>query len=451
MRGCLAAALLAAACLAPTEAGAQVWQDVDLRLIGLLERSRPGVFGSVFNDDLDDDFLGFYGAYGLLAPLHSRIELRALFDTNVVRIIDGEVFAGPRRFEDEITETGLLREGWLSVNLPAGVEVGAGKRRLRLAEGLIFDEYATGADLSVSAGPLRWAVGAWWPGRELVPDTDPLMGTTLDLRLDLSNYLTFFAYGDAPDAQNGAPFIRDLVSALLPELPTVGECATLRGNSLRFWMGGAINLLFEGQSFRAAGAWQWGHAAILPDSINDPRCIDIVRAIIAGLPRVDETISAFALDAAWRTRVHPNIFVGLFGTWLSGDSEPLMGTWTAFSPPAPLLPTTMLFFNGGATSTILDNTLTLAGVEGRGVRAAGASLLLVATERLEFDLLLAGLWPDAGSGSYGAEYDARLRARLTDRLDLRVEFGALNEGAVYDAPRIWWQANTSLGWRWTGR
>lgn len=444
-----ALALLVLLCLpAPSRADAPT-QEIDLRLIGLLDRNRPGLFGSVFNEDLDDEFLGLYAAYGLFWPLHPRVQLRGLLDTNVLRTIDGELFAGPRRFEDEIRETGMLREGWLSVTLPAGAEIGAGKRRVRLAEGLIFDEYALGADLAVTAGPLRWLTGAWWPGRTFVPDAAPILGTVVDWRLDLSNTLSFFVFGDAPDAQSGAPFVRELVAALLPELPTVADCATLRGNSLRYWMGGAVNLLFEGQSFRAAGVWQIGHAAILPSALDHPRCIEIVRAIIEALPRVDEEIAAFGFDAAWRIRLHPNIFAGLFGTWLSGDSEPLVGTWTAFSPPAPLMPNTLLFFNGGATSTILDNTLTLSGVEGRGVQAAGVSLLLVATERVEFDLLLAGLWPDAGSGSYGAEYDTRLRARLGDNFDLRVEFGALHEGAVYDAPRIWWQLNAALGWRWT--
>lgn len=444
-----ALALILLACLPTTGRADGVVHEVDLRQIGLLDRNRPGLFGSLFNEDLDDDLLGLYAAYGLTLTPHRRLQVRTLLDTNVLRVIDGALFAGPRRIEDEIVETGLVREAWTSVNLPAGAEIGAGKRRVRLAEGLIFDEYALGADLTITAGPVQWLVGAWWPGRPFVPNAAPILGSQVDLRLDLSNTISLFVFGDAPDAQDGAPFVRELVSALLPELPTVGECATLRGNSLRYWMGGALNLLFEGQSIRAAGVWQLGHAAILPTALDAPRCIDIVRAIIEGLPRADAPITAFGLDAAWRARLHPNIYAGLFGTWLSGDAEPLAGNWTAFSPPAPLLPNTLLFFNGGATSTILDNTLTLSGVEGRGVRAAGITLLLVATERVEFDLLLAGLWPDAGEGTYGAEYDARVRARLGDRFDLRVEFGALHEGAVYDAPRIWWQLNAALGWRWT--
>jgi hypothetical protein len=421
---------------------------VDLRLIGLLERSRPGPFGSVFNEDLDDDILGIYAAYGVAWQAHRRVQLQGLLDTNVINLRDGELLAGPLPFEEELEQTGFLREAWLTLDLPAGLDLGAGKRRVRMADGLIFDEYATGAELAVQAGPLRWSAGGWWPGRALVPPNDPILGTTLTWQIDLSNTLYLFAYGDAPDASDGAAFVKDLVSALLPELPTVADCATLRGNSLRYWLGGGLNLLFEGHSIRAAGAWQLGHAAILPASIDAPDCAAFVRSIIEALPRVDEPIAAFGLDAAWRARISSHFFAGVFGTWLSGDPEPLSGTWTAFSTPAPLLPNSLLFFNGNTTSTILDNTLSLSGVEGRGVRAAGLTALFVANARLEVDVLLAGLWPDAGSGAYGTEYNARLRARLSDAIDLRIEFGALLEGAVYDAPRTWWQSNVALNWQW---
>ncbi|MGK0362627.1 MAG: hypothetical protein ACI9U2_004948 [Bradymonadia bacterium] len=441
------ALLLALGAVAPA-AAREVSHRIDLRALTLIDRSRPGPFGSVLNEDLDDELLGIYAAYGVRVAPHRRIRVRGLLDTNVLQLREGQVFAGPRRIEDEIERTGLIREAWLTLDLPAGLGLGVGKRRARLADGLIFDEYALGAELSVSAGRLQWTMGAWWPGRAIVPDEAPIVGTTLEYQFDLSNLLYLFAFGDAPDAQSGAAFVKDLVSALLPELPTVADCATLRGESLRLWMGGGVNVLVQGHAFRAVGAWQTGHAAILPTSIDAPGCAAIVRSILEALPRVDEPISAFGFDASWRVKLNRVVFAGLFGTWLRGDPEPLGGTWTAFSPPASLLPNTLLFFNGGATSTILDNTLALSGVEGLGVRAFGASLLLVLTDRVEVDLLLAGLWPDAGEGAYGAEYDARLRARLGKQVDLRVEFGALLEGAVYDAPRVWWQANAALNWQW---
>lgn len=423
-------------------------QRVDLRLIGLLERSRPGPFGSVLNEDFDDEVLGIYAAYGMAWQPHARVQLQGLLDTNVLNWRADTLRAGPLPLTEEIAQTGLLRVAWLTVDLPAGLELAAGKRRLRVADGLIFDEYATGAELGFQAGGLRWTAGAWWPGRALAPPDDPLLGATLTWQIDLSNSVYLFAYGDAPDASDGAAFVQDLVAALLPELPTVSDCATLGGNSLRYWLGGGLNLLFEGHTVRAVGTWQLGHAAILPAALDSPRCGPFVRSILEALPRVDEPIAAFGLDAAWRARISSHLFAGVFGTWLSGDPEPLSGTWTAFSPPAPLLPNTLLFFNGNTTSNILDNTLSLSGVEGRGVRAAGLTALFVAHPRLELDLMLAGLWPDAGSGAYGTEYNARLRARLSASLDLRVEFGALLEGAVYDAPRIWWQSNGALNWQW---
>lgn len=436
-------------CGAPDSAFARdISHRIDLRALTLVDRSRPGPFGTVLNEDLDDELLGIYAAYGIQAAPHPRVRLRGLLDTNVIQLRDGDVFAGPRRIEDEIERTGLIREAWLTLDLPAGLGIGLGKRRVRLADGLIFDEYALGSELNISAGRLQWTVGAWWPGRALVPDQALILGTTLEYQFDLSNLLYLFAFGDGPNAQSGAGFVKDLVSALLPELPTVADCATLRGDSLRLWMGGGLNLLVEGHAFRAVGAWQTGHAAILPTSIDAPDCAPIVRSILEALPRVDEPISAFGFDASWRVKLNRVMFAGLFGTWLRGDPEPLSGTWTAFSPPASLLPNTLLFFNGGATSTILDNTLALSGIEGRGVRAFGASVLFVLTDRVEIDLLLAGLWPDAGEGAYGTEYNTRLRARLADQLDLRVEFGALLEGKVYDAPRVWWQANGALNWQW---
>lgn len=421
---------------------------VDLRALTLIDRSRPGPFGTVLNEDLDDELMGLYAAYGVQATPHRRLRLRGLLDTNVLQLRDGVVFAGPRTLQAEITRTGLIREAWMALDLPAGLDLGLGKRRVRMADGLIFDEYALGSELTISAGRLQWSAGVWWPGRALVPDDALIVGATLEYQFDLSNLLYLFAFGDAPDAQSGAAFVKDVVSALLPELPTVADCATLRGDSVRVWMGGGLNLRMQGHSIRAVGAWQTGHAAILPTSIDAPGCAAIVRSVLEALPRVDEPISAFGFDGSWRVKVNRVMFPGVFATWLRGDPEPLSGTWTAFSPPASLLPNTLLFFNGGATSTILDNTLALSGIEGRGVRALGATMLFVLSDRVEVDLLLAGLWPDAGDGSYGTEYNTRLRARLADAVDMRLEFGALLEGAVYVEPRVWWQANAALNWQW---
>ncbi|MEZ4466103.1 MAG: hypothetical protein R3F60_00325 [bacterium] len=418
---------------------------VEASLLGLAEREAPAPLPDVIDAPLDREVAGLYLAVGGLLAVGPRIELSALFDTHVMEWKDGEVLAGGRPLGDEVAETALLREARLRLWLPAGLSLEAGKGRVRLGEGLIFDHYAAGLALGVDAPPFSLQIGVLWPGRDLVPDRPALVHARLAAHLDLTRSLFVFAAGDAPDAAVGGDSLRDLVAAVAPASSALARCADLRGDSVRAFFGGGLDFLLEDHWITAVGILQLGQADIEVYARERSDCGVGVRRILELFPRVDAPVRAFALDASWRVRASSLLFPGAFGTWLSGDDDPLAGRWTVFAPPAALVGRTALFFNAGPP--ILDQTLEVSGLDARGVRAVGASLLVAPSAELEVTGVVAWLEPDEGPGSYGAEYDLKARWRPDEAWEVQAEAAVLDEGDFFVNPGTWWQVSLVLAVR----
>ena len=327
-------ALVLLLALSRVAAAAEGEVRADASLLALIERDSPAPLPSVIDATFDREVLGLYLAVGGLLALGPRVELSALFDTHVLEISEGEVLAGGRPFSEEVAETALLREGRLRLWLPAGLSLEAGKGRVRLGEGFIFDHYATGLAFGVDAPPFSLEIGVLWPGRDLVPDRPALVHGRLSAHLDLTRTLFLFAAGDAPDAAVGGENLRALVAAVAPDLPALVDCADLRGDSVRAFFGGGLDFLLDEHWITAVGMLQLGHADI--EVYARPGCSVGVQRILSLFPQVEAPVRAFALDASWRVRATSLLFPGIFGTWLSGDEDPFAGRWTVFAPPAAL-------------------------------------------------------------------------------------------------------------------
>lgn len=421
--------------------------ELNLRMLGLLDRNVPGSLPRLLPASYDQSLVGLALGVGGTLAVGNTLELTLGFDTRLTTVEDGAVLANGRPLAEEAEATGFLREARLHLWLPGQLQVDAGRGRRRVGEGFILDSEALGADVAVDAGDFTFQIGALWPGRDLEPSGSLLVHGRLTQHLDLTRSLYLFVAGDAPEAAVGTSALRELVAALAPDVPRLADCAHLAGHSVRAFAGAGVDLLLEEHWITAVAIRQLGRAQINVRSLDEPSCGVVVQRILGLFPQVDAEVDAFALDIGWRVRLTEVLYPGVFGTWLSGDTQPFVGDWTVFAPPAALLGRTLVFFNAGATTPVLEETLDVAGLQARGVRATGITLLAALSRALEVDGVVAFLWPDAGPGYYGTEYNARVRWQVSDTWRLLAEAGVLDEGDFFGGPERWWQATLMVGWQ----
>lgn len=444
-------------------------------LIGRVQRDRPdeiirvrpdGAFDTAgyLTPRLDEDDLLAYAALGVDLRWGAHLEGALSAATGALVWRDGELFADGRPIADEVHETGFLRDAWLRGALgEASVE--GGRRRLRLGDGLLVDEIATGAAARYDADPIGAEIGAWWVGRALEPQGQPLALVRARWLLDLLSEVHVFGaatrYADDIARALAQPAVDRILIGLGPTAGALAdlalaECARIDAEFTLGWVGAGAELILDGGSLRAHGAVGLGegHLRGTPRADAPLACRALVTREVLQR-RVDRDLTIRSLGLTVEARLHrwSWLYPGAFATWLTGQEGDFDGEPSAFLAPAPFLARPRLFFGAGLGSSLQGRAPAAAGVSGRGVRLIGASLLWVPVQTLEITLDVATLWADTDDGladgrHYGEEVDLWGRWRVTDAVALRAEVDALWLGAFYPEDGVWWQAVAGVEAEW---
>jgi hypothetical protein len=379
-----------------------------------------------------------------------------------------EATSNGRPVPDELHQTLLLREAYAAVALgPARfATVRAGRRRLAVADGFVYDDYATGAEAALDLGaigpPLSLSVAAFEPSRDLprrARDVSPMVAARVDWLPSLFEHagVFFAAYRDRGGGM--AELLRDaLVERFATEILratapadasaaadrlAVLEAAPAESDATLAWFGTSGTLVpWRGQRLTWTGALlrgrvDWIRAAIRPDPEQPPATLaeDLqLRGHLASLQ--------WDVDLGWRVTAGAS-FLLLSGGELPrrapGSTGPITGTYDGFLGVAPFITRTNLFFGGGLSETFADRRAAAPGVNGRGVVAPGLSLGW--DPRDDVGVRVSGTWLRAdapgpfGGLVYGTEVDLEITWQLARWLQVGAEADALFPGDFFPGDR----------------
>ncbi len=449
-----------------------------------VDRNRPDDLLRI-NDDLSFDVPGYLAPRldeatsirfaGVAATLFVQdwLLLRGAVDTGGVRFVDGEVTTNGRGFEEEVTETGLLREAYAEASW-GPVQIGAGKRNRRIGGGLVYDEYATGGSVAAEAFDLRLESGVWLLGRELVPSRGPVLTGRLGWSLDETNEVYVFASLITDDAAAAEELAQAMIDSLLVRRvgaqPLVGglalaafqDCARVEAEARPWVAGGGADLLFAGHTIHLVALVGRGSAHVAVNrALQSDSCVALLEELPPELQGLLGTLqdnvpwgereidlASFAVDATWRMRITSWLYPGAAFTWLSGNDEEFQDL-TVYLAPAPYLPRSTLFFGGGLGTGFETRSASAAGVLARGVIAPALTALFVPHDQLELELAVLKLYADESGPfsddlDYGTEVDLNLRWAAHEALVAQAEAGALRLGGFYPQEGTWWRVSVGL-------
>jgi len=396
---------------------------------------------------LDDEQLIIFLGVGLGLSLSSQLFINLSMDTGALRL-DGEPSSNGRSLTEEVKETALLREASLEFFPPLPLSLRMGRLPLKLGRGLIYEEMGTGTELQIDWEPLSLLAGAWLPGRDLEPRSEPLIGLRLSWSDGLSELGLFFVTAQADETAEQLLERQILIRLSRLELGRFLErqawlerCAVLQGNMDLWYLGGYGELLFSRGQFRVIGLLGGGSGDWQIQSQEG------CRSLPEGQGRGNFEVESFAFKADWRLRLREGLYGSLNLIWMSGGGIDESKTLSSYVAPAPYLREPLLFFGGGMGSGWERRDAELAGVNGYGVWAPGLKFLLVPNSQLEISILLSDLRAEVsnprGQAHYGTELDFRL-AYLADDWNLQLEFAALEPGNFYPEGGPWWSLGLSL-------
>lgn len=336
-----------------------------------------------------------------------------------------------RPLDEELRATLLVREAWgaLSFGRAGFATVRAGRKRVSVADGFVYDDYATGAEVALDLGavgpPFSLTASLFQPTRDF-PRTVEGLSPFLALRADwlpslfehaglflafhrdrsgsvgelfrgaiverLAGFLSQASPGTDPhrDASHALALVltRPVESdASIAWLGTSGSLAPWRGHRL-----GWTAALAGGRIDRVSGA-------------------DLVVAR-------DVALRGRMLSVRWETSLGERLGLGGFVLHLSGGEFPVArggaatGEYGGFLGIAPFVTATNLFFGGGLSESFAARQSSAPGVNGRGVTAPGLGLSFDPAP--DWGLEVKAAWLRApvagpfGGRVYGTEVDAVL-------------------------------------------
>ena len=378
--------------------------------------------------------------------LRPGLSLRTLMDTGELR--RGSTLEPPT--SDALTSSGVNTRRWFSsgaflrelVVSASGTigSVGIGRRYLTLVDGLIYEDYGTGAAATLNLAEstqLEAVVVAVGHTFTDLQRPSPLLALRLRHELDL-----FQAF-----ELTGALFIdrdnlmRDEFDSLVAERIIVNRQPAVAQVSLSNlflidrpssatvgYLGVSGNLLpADGLSIRGALVGSLGTAQVV--GVNGDLNLELVGW-------------AATLDASYG--VTPQTGIGLTLLGMSGDTPPALGSsqtqrYSGLIGVAPYWAWTGLFFSGGLNQGLYHGRAAAAGIDGRGVagmvgRGEWRGDAFSATMKLAFlwSLAPAPAAPLGGSGTfYGVETDLIGEWRITKALGLAVEGDVLQPGSFF--------------------
>jgi hypothetical protein len=357
---------------------------------------------------------------------------------------------------DEAAASGFVRELSVRLALDEGA-VAFGKRRFRVGEGYVYDDYGVGvsAQLEVATPggrPLLIGGSALLPARDWVSDawTSPLVSLTLELEfspLESVRLEGVYFHDDlgAFGATVQAAGVAELVEAGLPKAALVAALAGVGGGADLGWLVAAADVLVGAVLLHARALGVFG-SADLPIDLGTAR----------GPVQNHVTVLAFGGDLSAEWLVSDALVLEAFALLLTGDDRPpvrLRGgdrLSTSFVGVVPFWTFTNLFFQGGLNEAVSQRGASPAGVAGAGVVAAGLGTLVTPHRDWSMESRVAYLWamddpPTAGGGrGYGLELDFELRWRPLDGLGVAAEADVLFPGSAFAGDAPFWKVQAGL-------
>ncbi|BDG09862.1 hypothetical protein [Anaeromyxobacter paludicola] len=374
------------------------------------------------------------------------------------RLSPGVVTANGRPVGDEASRTGFLREAWVSASFGrAGfATVRAGRRRFTVADGFVFDDWATGveADLDLGAIGPSFDVGlaAIQPGRDLpwLDPFSPLLVLRADWLPSLFEHAGVFAAVFRDRGGNVAELFRGAnveSSALRLQALAEGSAAfaaeqqrlagivagQATGDATLFWAGTSGDLVAG-----RGGRLGWT-AAIAAGSLS-------LQLPAGGGGDIPSTVKASVLgqlvSLRYKRDVGHDVGVGGFFVFLSGDVPPAekarLGEgdrYGGFLGVSPYVTATNIFFQGGVSESFAARQATAPGVNGRGVVAPGVNVTWDPSVHFGVDARAAWLLaPQAGpygGQDYGPEVDLELTWSPLEWLTFAAEGDVLVPGDFF--------------------
>ena len=372
-----------------------------------------------------------------------------------------EVTSNGRPVRDEASHTWFVREAYLAYSLGRArfLTFSAGRRRATVADGYVYDDYATGvevhADLGAIGPPWDLSAAAFQPTRDLpgtVQGLTPMVVLRADYLPSLFAHAGLFAAGMRQRTGGLGDVLRTAVEERLVSVASSSDpstpmhraadqllAATLAtdysSDATLGWLGtsGKLNL----SSWQRIGFT----AALLGGEIHTATTGTGV--VVAENVHLRGQLASLRYDAD----LGRGVSAGLGFLYLSGDGlpranlgsagviDPATGTYRGFVAVAPYITETNLFFGGGLSESFADRQAATPGVNGRGVIAPAASLGFDPTESVSVRAKGAYLRADAqgplGGRVYGTETDLELSWQVASWLVLGAELDALFPGDFF--------------------
>jgi hypothetical protein len=368
-------------------------------------------------------------------------------------------------FADAVAETWLVRQ--LYADAVAGragfLHARVGRQRLRVADGLVYDDWGLGVDLDADVGaigpPIAASVSAFYPTRGWPSEgqwANPVLAATLEWTPSLGEWVGLWGAFSHDDAGDAAAILRQGIIAsdvvrLIESAPGSATyvaasrriaallAAPVRGTSTLGWAGASGRLevgrtgeirFAAGASFGTVGTW--------------------VTRLGEGTSAVDVPALGWMGSARWRSQVGP-LSLSPFFVWLSGASpatpEQVAGDvplrYTGFLSISPFLAYTNLFFSGGISEAYADRRAVASGVYARGVLAPGIEAGWTPAREIEVTLKAAFLASDRsgpfGGRIYGPEVDLDVAWSPWPWLAVLGEADALALGSFFPTQELAWR------------
>jgi hypothetical protein len=436
---------------------------------GVVRNQRYPALAEVCSSAVSPTGLAIPGA-GLCTPLRAgqRIQFYTL-ETSAPGAV--QLTSNGRPVADEVRQTLLVREAFVSYAFGrAGfATVRAGRRRAIVADGFVYDDYATGAELALDLGaigpPLLVTASAFQPTRDLpssVAGISPLLVLRLDWLPSLFEHAGVFAAFHRDRTGSIAELFRSSIEERgVAALAQADEgtaayraAANTLANVLDRAMTSDARSLWAGTTGSLA-AWRGGRlgwtGALLAGRV------DRVGAGPGGATLVAEDVRTRGGLASLRAEqgIGDAVTVDASFLWLSGGhfpgslgGAPATGTYGGFLGLSPYVTATNLFFQGGLDDAYEARQATAPGIDGRGVLAPVAGIVVHPWPALALDARAAWLRADrrgpTGGFVYGTETD--LEASWSPRrwVALGAEVDALWPGDFFTGRATMFRAIAAL-------
>jgi hypothetical protein len=360
-----------------------------------------------------------------------------------------------RPLSSEISATLLVREAYASYSFGrAGFATArAGRKRVSVADGFVYEDYATGAELALDVGavgpPLAFTASVFQPTRDFphtVQGISPFLAVRADWLPSLFEHAGLFVAAHRDRTGSVAELFRGAVVerlvSVLEQAPPGSPAFVAANHRLAAALGQRLesdaSMVWTGTSGRLS--LSGGHRVGWTAALLRGRIDRVATGNAAALPLAhDVKLDGRLLSTTWDAQLGERVRLGAFFLYLSGGTFPVgldaTGEYRGFLGIAPFVTATNLFFAGGLSESFAARQSTAPGVNGRGVSAPGLSLSWDPAETFGLDLKAAYLTAPVngplGGGVYGTEVDAGLSWSPRRWLVLGAELDAMRPGNFY--------------------